>query len=118
MIRPLVFAWLVALCAAPACLDISDDPDRDDVAEREAGGIVCFAYPCCGDLVCDKGETCLLCPVDCGCVNGEICVAGVSITPDSEPPTPPDPGLAAAGAVCVPDSGGQPKDCGTGQCEP
>jgi hypothetical protein len=110
MMRSLVALCFVALVATPACLDTSEpDPVLDDVAER-AGPIVCIAYPCCGDLVCDEGETCVTCPVDCGCLPGEICAA------DTSSETAP-----GADAVCLPDiglpaSGDQSGECVGGLC--
>jgi hypothetical protein len=84
----LILSWLVGVCVAANACVASDD---DATADRK-GPIVCVAYPCCGDGVCDEGETCMLCPVDCGCDPNEICLDGAATG------TVDDPG---ADAVCV-----------------
>jgi hypothetical protein len=78
-----------------ACV-ASDEADTEVAAK--SGPIVCFAYPCCGDGVCDEpAETCMLCPQDCGCDPNEICLASeadpASSTAEADP-----------GAVCVADT--------------
>ena len=82
--------------------------------------------PTCGDKVCDDGETCETCPIDCGlcptcgdgtCDNGETCSncpqdCGVCSTCGDGKCTPPETCLS-----CAPDCGPCPS-CGDGTCTP
>ncbi|MEM5874472.1 MAG: hypothetical protein QW641_00895 [Candidatus Aenigmatarchaeota archaeon] len=40
-----------------------------------------FKAPVCGNLVCEKGENCLNCKIDCSCQFGMYCHEGVCISP-------------------------------------
>ncbi len=86
-----------------------------DVSGDEGTGMMC------GNGVCDPGEDCASCPVDCGCADGAVCKNGVctQVIEDARDSTQADDGVAGQDVPKdVPGDDGTGMICGNGVCDP